>query len=298
MSDRKLARKLHRRVHAVRLQRRLAGLPRIPEAGEPAAWTPQEDRQLGTDSDSTIARLLGRTELAVRARRFKLGKSLAEPLRRNWTPQEDKLLGTASDKDIAARIRRDPGTVADRRRALGISHFLGTGREWTFREERLRGTMPDRQLAGKLGRSLASVQNKRIKCKVPMRPHAKYRPWTEAEIALLGTMPDTDLARRIGRQVEEVHGDLGARLQDSGVRGSLTPGNNKGDPLRRRIAFPCRAMPSGQRLGARRLDVNKWSAKNAPAPAWTWLCLRRLGQLGREAGRVVGNGASAYANEA
>ena len=79
--------------HRLRNPRRLrrantkTGIPRNPD------WTLEQDALLGTVPDAEAASRLGRTVVAVRIRRRRLGIPNVHPYKR-WTPEEDKLLGT------------------------------------------------------------------------------------------------------------------------------------------------------------------------------------------------------------
>jgi len=71
-------------------------------------------------SEREVARRLGRTLSAVKARRGKLGLPQIDPPFVWWKPAEDKLLGTAPDAEIARRLGRSMKSVTGRRLLLGI----------------------------------------------------------------------------------------------------------------------------------------------------------------------------------
>jgi hypothetical protein len=84
------------------------------------AWTPAEDKLLGTLSDREVAGQMGRTFAAVRARRIEYGlkdPSAREPWKKS---EEDRLLGTAPDDEIAKRTGRTLSAVKTRRKHLKI----------------------------------------------------------------------------------------------------------------------------------------------------------------------------------
>jgi len=66
----------------------------ITSTGKPGAveWTVHEQALLGKMSDADLARRLGRTFVAIRVRRNRLGiPNYRHPVRR-WTPEEEALL--------------------------------------------------------------------------------------------------------------------------------------------------------------------------------------------------------------
>src|ERR1039457_3004175 len=81
-ATRELAKRFGRSQAAVENHRR-AKFGRVQRA--PRAWTPREDRLLGSRTDAEVARLTGRNRSAVTSRRHRLGiRSTVE--RRPWTP--------------------------------------------------------------------------------------------------------------------------------------------------------------------------------------------------------------------
>ena len=117
-ATRELAKRLGLSQAAVETHRR-AKFGRVQRA--PRAWTPREDRLLGTRRDAEVARLIGRHPATVLGRRRRLGIPPAvEP--RPWTPQEDQLLGTASDGALAKKLGRPHAAIFNRRHKLGIPH--------------------------------------------------------------------------------------------------------------------------------------------------------------------------------
>jgi hypothetical protein len=86
-------------------------------------WTPAEDALLGTDTDATVARRIGRTPVAVMLRRRNRGipAAMAARGRRGvWTDEAVALLGRVPDCEIAALVGVTADAVAHRRRSLGI----------------------------------------------------------------------------------------------------------------------------------------------------------------------------------
>lgn len=87
-------------------------------------WTSAEEKLLGTAPDRDVARLIGRTEWAVKARRLKLHLPAISPPRAKrrggWTSEMDERLGTAPDAEIAEQVGKSVSAVTHRRRRLGI----------------------------------------------------------------------------------------------------------------------------------------------------------------------------------
>ena len=200
-----LARPMSRQPKSRQWKRRMSQIIRIrivrdgPIHPDRPLWRPEEDKLLGTNSDATIAKKLGRTPDAIRTRRCALGIPLQHRIGPGeWTRDEEKVLGTVSDAEAARILCRGERGVQLRRQSLGIAAFAQKHRPWTSREDALLGAMPDRALAKKLRRPLQSIQIRRhrkgIHNSAPLR-----REWTQAEDHLLGTMPDEQLAKKLAR---------------------------------------------------------------------------------------------------
>src|SRR5438876_6862344 len=86
----------------------------------PDAFTQKDKKMLGTKPDLEIARLLGRTEIAVRMRRHTLHIPDRFAGHRHYLPEEDKLLGTRPDEEVAEILGRPLSGVLTRRQTLGI----------------------------------------------------------------------------------------------------------------------------------------------------------------------------------
>jgi len=222
-SDRELRALLgwsYRRIHTRR--RQLAARKvrqRQPE------WTPEEDALLGTMPDAVLARKLGRTAAAVRARR---GVKRIR-VKKDWRPEDDKVLGTRKDREIAMLLGRHKANVAWRRKKLGIPAKAKL-RPWTAEEEALLGSKPDKELANLFGRTVLAVVMRRRALGRPkpdpqprvfkpcvatvpgkpnatagnVKPGAYYCTWTVEEDALVGTMTDEEAARKLGCSVARV----------------------------------------------------------------------------------------------
>src|SRR6185503_6967689 len=103
-TDVEIAARLGRSADAVRLHRRLLGIPMHPKF---PPWTAAQDGMLGVLHDEEVARRTGRRLTTVRSRRLRQGRRLNNPRRRPWTEQEEKLLGTATDREVGRLLRRD-----------------------------------------------------------------------------------------------------------------------------------------------------------------------------------------------
>src|SRR5207249_5735360 len=194
--------------------------PRSSRSG--GFWTKAEDALLGTMPDRRLAKKLGRSFKAVRARRHAKRISFY----RKWLPKEDKVLGTRTDLEVAKRIRRTPGVVADRRRALGIACFEAR-RPSTVAEKLAR--MSDRQIARLLRQSHKFGRRPRMS-----KPSMAPSKWTPAEDRLLGKWPDERLARFLGRTRKAVE----SRRLGLGIR--YCPPGRRWTPHEERLLDPAR----------------------------------------------------------
>jgi hypothetical protein len=134
-------------------------------AARHSSWTPAEDAILGTMTDAAAAALIGCSESAAQARRYRLGIPSQRPSKAPphvWTPEEDALLGTMSDRWIARTLGINQSTVWRRRTKVGIEP-CPKHRVWTEEEDALLGTVPDGSIAEKLGSSYHAVWLRRRK---------------------------------------------------------------------------------------------------------------------------------------
>src|SRR5687767_11381059 len=141
-------------------------------------WKPEEERLLGTAPDREVARLLGRTRVAVSYRRCVLGIAPAE--KRPWTGQEERLLGTKPDKEVARLLGRSIKSVRSRRSLRKVRAYGFHGRAWTPSENRWLGIMPDAEVARRVNRSESAVKARRDQLGIALK-HPKFRPWTTQE---------------------------------------------------------------------------------------------------------------------
>ena len=127
MPDEELAWRLGRTPGAIQVRRVAFGIISFERksgsrVGIPRGrrWTGKELALLGNLPDIEISLRLGRSVMAIRVQRHKLG--LKDPsTRKPWTRADVKLLGSAPDADIARRIGRSAGAVKRRRVSLGIA---------------------------------------------------------------------------------------------------------------------------------------------------------------------------------
>jgi hypothetical protein len=150
-------------------------------------WTDQEDRYLRAchreQTCRQMARVLGRTAMAVRTRAITLGLEVKVP---NWTEDEIDWLkdsyGRTDLNVIAAALGRTRAAVAKKAREMGLVKF----RHWSQEEtRRLREWLPRytrRDIACRLDRSLDSVRYKirqlglreQPECMKPIRISSKH----------------------------------------------------------------------------------------------------------------------------
>lgn len=81
-------------------------------------WSPEDDKLLGTASDTEIAARLDRHLATVCIRRNKLG--IPNFCRHRWRPEDDQLLGSISDEEASRRLGCNLSAVQARRRVLRI----------------------------------------------------------------------------------------------------------------------------------------------------------------------------------
>jgi hypothetical protein len=118
---------------------------------------------LGTASDAQTAKVLNRTEEAIRAKREKLGIPNFIRQGSDWTRDEERFLGTKPDCEVAHILQRSLTAIRTRRCLKRIPPFEPKGRKWTSDEDQLLGTLDDATLASRLGRTLISVRKRRIR---------------------------------------------------------------------------------------------------------------------------------------
>ena len=146
------------RGRSVRLRKR---------GGHFGLWTDDEDKLIGTLPDNELARRLGRTFLAVQARRIQLKTPKFKAKLHRWIAAENALLGTMTDGEVAARLGITTRAVAHRRRRLGRAVRFAQRRPWTQEEDALLGTASDTEIAARLGRHLSTVCIRRQKLGIP-----------------------------------------------------------------------------------------------------------------------------------
>ncbi len=191
-----------RRMLAARVRRQLATRGHVNPWLR--LWTPAEDGRLGTKPDAELAKAFGRSEGAIRSRRW----ALRIPLKRSvplWTKREEKLLGTASDAEVARRLGRGERGVQLRRQTLGIPKFGGISRPrpWKPEEDALLGKLPDREVARRLGRPLNVVQVRRY-WKGIANPLPIRAGWSAEEDELLSSLPAEQVRRLTGRTLSAI----------------------------------------------------------------------------------------------
>jgi hypothetical protein len=160
-------------------------------------WEKWEDELLGTVLDQELARRLGRTFIAVRARR--ISKRIppvidpkTEALR--WKPHEPALLGTLPDRETTKRLGRSYSAVLSMRLKLRLP-CVTVLRPWTKAELALLGKFPDKEIARRTKRNYRMVHAKRKQLGIS-NSAGLVRDWSKAEDKLLGTAPDVEIARR------------------------------------------------------------------------------------------------------
>jgi hypothetical protein len=172
----------------------------------PPRWTPEEVVLLGTRSDAELARLLGRTAVAVGVKRARLRIPVPNPAVRRWTPEEKALLATMSDTELAAKLGLRVEQVRSRREAAHLPVFNRQLHAWTARDDARLGTLRDERIAQRLRVSVNAVKHRRSRLGILLpdnlrRPRRPPRPWMAGELALLGKINDREIAQRLHRAV-------------------------------------------------------------------------------------------------
>ena len=193
------------------------------------SWSAAEERWLGRQPDEEVARRLGRSIIAVKARRWHLGITSSPP---RWTKEEDRLLGRRPDAEVARRLGRSVAGVQGRRLKLGLRSR--PNRHWTKAEERLIGSGSDAEVARRLGRSRRAVEGHRLK--LGLRQHPNPR-WTEAEERLLAQAWNgprrksltRDLSKKLGRSQASI--EMHRRLRFGRVQRRPRPWTPREDRL-------------------------------------------------------------------
>jgi hypothetical protein len=167
-------------------------------------YTREEVALLGTGSDASVARALGRSKSSVHSKRQALKIPAFCTVPRPFSAKEIALLGTDSDAAIAKRVRRHPSGITAKRTELGISSAQEragkTPRPWTRREIAQLGRESDPNVAARLGRNVWCVTSKRRRLAIPpFHPTTPRRLFSDAEIALFGTDTDRAVAKTLGR---------------------------------------------------------------------------------------------------
>jgi len=152
-------------------------------------WTRDEEALLGSISDRALAWKLGRTIVAVAARRHL--KHIRTT--KTWRPEDDRVLGTRPDSQIARLLKRRPDNVRWRRLKLGIPCRY-VHRPWKKTHLDLLGAIPDQEVALQTGHPLESVRAKRQELG-RSKPDPIMDYWSPVEDKLLGTMDDDAVAK-------------------------------------------------------------------------------------------------------
>jgi hypothetical protein len=157
----------------VRLQQEFPRLisPAISGNSGWVSWTYAEERLLGIWPDESVAQFFGRTLIAVKAHRRRLGRR-RKPPGKAWTVEEDRLLDPAKARrpiakwtaELAARLGRTVVAVSIRRTKV---YGAMLNRRWTRREIRMLGRLPDREVAVATGRHYDAVAVKRGAMGIP-----------------------------------------------------------------------------------------------------------------------------------
>jgi hypothetical protein len=136
-------------------------------------WTAEEVALLSTLPDSALAKRLGRTAKAVRAKRQKLEIPTRFVLR-SWSAAEIALLGTEADERVAEKTGRTLPAIVGKRCRLGIREPAFARRsnarppkwKWGPTELDLFRTYSDAEIAKLTCRPLEAVTAKRAELKI------------------------------------------------------------------------------------------------------------------------------------
>lgn len=261
LSDYELGRIL-RRSRLFRRKRRPA-----PGRSMAPLWTREETSLLGTRPDAELARLLGRSVIAVALRRSRLKIPHPNPAVRRWSEKEKKLLGTMPDKEIAIQLGVAEKLIRGYRERLRIPVFDRQLHRWTSAEDSQLGKERDEILAKRFAVSVSSIKHRRTRlglflAKKLQRPKRSQRPWTAAELAMLGKMNDREIARRTGRWVHYVRW----KREELDI---ATPFRKRWRPEEVRLLGKLSDQEIAQRTGRslEAVSLRRQKLKRAPTPA-------------------------------
>ena len=182
------------------------------------SWSREEDEAILNKENSNIelANRFGRTEHAIRTRRYNLRKKAGLPnVQKTWTEDEDELIFNSNytTKELAKTLNKTTQAINSRRSALRGKN--GTKREaakrWTNKEDKvvLNLSLTNKQVAEKLNRPIAGVRLRRkalCDAKGIVRNDSKTY-WDENEIAFLKAnfnMPTKDLEKALNKSTSSI----------------------------------------------------------------------------------------------
>jgi len=116
-------------INTIRVKRAALGIPACARALQTQHWPDEIVQKLGTQSDGTLAMLIGTSILVMREERkrrkippFNPGSAF------QWTSKKIALLGRSKDESLAYAFGIGSTTVTQKRRNLGIRAFRRTKR--------------------------------------------------------------------------------------------------------------------------------------------------------------------------
>jgi hypothetical protein len=270
--DPELAKEAGLSIDTVAKERHRRGIPAFQFKRPAVKWTPQMDKLLGTDSDRTVAAMLGIGRGSVMWRRACLCMPPYQPpphpaSRRDWIPSEIALLGTVPDRAVADALGTSVGCVARKRRELRIPPFKPKPPRvrWTRKMLALLATMPDTELAARLGIAVSAVSRKRQA--LGMAPYVDKRAVRRKPALLrLLHLPSTVARARTGLRFDTI-----AKLRkEYGIRApTFYQARWAPEVIARLGKVPDREIARELRISTNRVSSKRRSL-GIPAPERTW----------------------------
>lgn len=171
--------------------------------GDSRRWNSREVSLLGTGTDISVARKIGRSEEAVRRKRKESGIPSKSLYRFTPTERQKEILGKLPDSYLGRRWGVTRLTILKSRRALGLAACRLPPNSVSGDAdaiELLLGEVSDRTISEEFGDKIQTIRNRRNR----LGKRNKKKEWSTEEASLLGTDSDTNVGKKIGRSTTSV----------------------------------------------------------------------------------------------